>query len=212
MKLPGLRLVKKKYGRYIKEVDTIAHDELVIEHYGVKGMKWGVRRYKQERAKATVHEKNHMVEKRRLDKNIGTADIQKKLVDRSKSYSKHAKKFAKKHPNSKISKGVETLANKNLAWNIGNLKVTNEKIRESKAIVRKEKSAYNKALKSASKMPVGHYGGKVASYVKPFIRDMVLSHIDSTYRPRLEKTANDRFDENVMRLRKGTPSKIRMRE
>ena len=190
----------------------MVHNELVLEHYGVKGMKWGVRRYKQERAKATVYEKNHMVEKRRLDKNVGTADIQKKLVDRSKSYSKHAKKFAKKHPNSKISKGVETLANKNLAWNIGNLNITNEKIKQSKAIIRKEKSAYNKALKSASKMPVGHYGGKAASYVKPFIRDMVLSNINSTYMPRFEKTANDRFDENVMRLRKGTPSKIRMRE
>ena len=41
---------------------------------------------------------------------------------------------------------------------------------------------------------------------------MVLSNINSTYTPRFEKTANDRFDENVMRLRKGTPGKIRMRE
>lgn len=190
----------------------MAHNELVIQHYGVKGMKWGVRRYKQERAEATVRETNHMREKRRLDKNISTANDQKKRVDASKNTVKVVKKFARKAPNSRIVKGVESLANKNLARNVGNLKVTNEKIKQSKAVVKREKAAYNKALKSASKLPVGHYGGKVASYVKPFIREMILSEINPVHQTRVEKTANDRFDENVMRLRKGKNDKIRMRE
>lgn len=190
----------------------MAHKELVLEHYGVKGMKWGVRRYKQVRAKATVSERNHMIEKRRLDRNTNLASNQKKWTEMSKNTSKYTKKLARKHPNSRIAKGVEILANKNLARNTGNLKVTNEKIKQSKAIIRKEKAAYNKALKSASKLPVGHYGGKVSSYVKPFIREMILSEINPAYVTKFEKTANDRFDENVMRLRKGKNDKIRMRK
>lgn len=67
--------------RFVREKDIIQHSD-EFEHYGVKGMKWGVRRvtYKKRSRKALVKSR---------------AKVQKDIADTKQKSAKYAKKSAK---------------------------------------------------------------------------------------------------------------------
>ena len=173
---------------------SVTRSEETLEHHGVKGQKWGVRRYKQLR-KEGVKAKRTETDARKIRKL--EIDSYRRSANRAESF-KARQAIANENGNSKKAKKMSEKFNKHGQ----KAKAKARSIEQLNKTIAKNQRRYRDLINEAAKTPV-HIIDTTGA--KHFATNVINKYIDQTTPGQRHigkdsfKTGNDSFDNDVIR-------------
>lgn len=186
---------------------TVVHTN-DIEHHGVKGQKWGVKRYKE--ARATGVAANRYVEVAKLKEALASRRYERKTAKMYKSMYKRDSASAKMDSAKPNSRKAYKYAGKKAKYKVRVENMANKRNEAKNSVINARKDAaryknvYKSAVQKAAKEKVYIQDHTEAKHLMVAAANSYAAFNDSKGQitnPNAFKTANDTFDDEVMKYR-----------